>query len=401
MTALKIAQHLGKKIGVIDTEHGSASKYADEFAFDVIELESFSPQSYIEALKALESNGYDVIIVDSLSHAWMGKGGALEMVDKAAKRMQSNNSYVAWRDVTPLHNELVETMIRLNTHLIVTMRAKSEYVLEKDEKGKTVPRKIGMAAIQRDGLEYEFDVVCDLDIDNNLIVGKTRCPRLRGMVVREAGKEVADIFLGWLQDGTKEPGAVVGVVTPVESKAVDEITARVKACKTLDELREVWKESQEAMRELTDDERDQINEAKEARKASLAPKKEVAPAPPEGRGQTTPKDGVDLTSTPASQSDLIFGANGELNPPPEPAPPAPPPKFKEPPLPSEYQQSVIMALRKEQSLGDLLNKAKSDLETGVISQRQFDEVRDAVVERIKQIAQEAAAQTKTKKGRAA
>ena len=200
-SALNIGQHLGEKIAVVDTEHGSASKYAGLFAFDVLELESFHPQMYIDAISAAEQAGYDVLIIDSLSHAWMGKDGALELVDRAAKRSPSGNSFVAWRDVTPLHNKLIEAMLAAKLHLIVTMRSKTEYVQDKDDKGRTVIRKVGLQPVQRDGLEYEFDVVADLDTDNTLIVGKTRCPQLTGAVLPKPGKDIAGMLKGWLTDG--------------------------------------------------------------------------------------------------------------------------------------------------------------------------------------------------------
>ena len=200
-SALNIAQHLGKRIAVIDTEHGSASKYAGLFAFDVVELDSFHPQNYIAGIQAAEQAGYDVLIIDSLSHAWMGKDGALELVDRAAKRSPSGNSFAAWRDVTPLHNQLIEAMLGARLHLIVTMRSKMEYVQDKDEKGRTQIRKVGLQPVQRDGLEYEFDVVADLDTENTFIVGKTRCPQLTGVIVPRPGKEVADTLLAWLTDG--------------------------------------------------------------------------------------------------------------------------------------------------------------------------------------------------------
>jgi hypothetical protein len=200
-SALNIARHLGKRIAVIDTEHGSASKYAGLFEFDVVELDSFHPQNYIAGIQAAQQAGYDVLIIDSLSHAWMGKDGALELVDRAAKRSPSGNSFAAWRDVTPLHNQLIEAMLGARLHLIVTMRSKMEYVQDKDEKGRTQIRKVGLQPVQRDGLEYEFDVVADLDTENTFIVGKTRCPQLTGVIVPRPGKEVADTLLAWLTDG--------------------------------------------------------------------------------------------------------------------------------------------------------------------------------------------------------
>lgn len=203
-TALEIATHLGSPIALVDTERGSASKYADLFNFDVLELDSFHPERYIEAIHEAEEAGYAVLILDSLSHAWVGKDGALELRDKVAKRLAAayrsgkEDSFAAWREVTPIHNSLVDAMVQSRLHLIVTMRTKTEYIVETKD-GKTAPRKIGLAPIQRDGLEYEFDVFADLDQDNTLIVHKTRCPALAGGVFSKAGKEVADILNTWLQ----------------------------------------------------------------------------------------------------------------------------------------------------------------------------------------------------------
>ncbi len=201
-SALSIALHLGKSIALIDTEHGSASKYADLFNFDTCELTSFHPHNYIDAINAASLN-YDVLIIDGLSHAWMGKDGALEQVDRIAKRSQSSNTFAAWRDVTPLHNHLVATMLSCRSHLIVTMRSKTDYVMEEYEdkgKKKTRPVKVGLAPIQRDGLEYEFDVVGDMDKDNHLFITKSRCPVLSGQVIHKPGKDLAYTLRAWMRE---------------------------------------------------------------------------------------------------------------------------------------------------------------------------------------------------------
>jgi hypothetical protein len=245
-TALQVASHLGSPIAVIDTERGSASKYAgtNGFEFDVCELESFHPTQYINAIHEAEAAGYEVLVIDSLSHAWMGKDGALELVDKAAKRSQSQSSFMAWRDVTPLHNALVDAMLQSKMHIIVTMRAKTEYVLETVDRGNKkvqVPRKIGLAPIQRDGLEYEMDVVADMDLDNNFMVSKTRCPQLTGAVINKAGEDLADILKGWLSDGAPAP------VTPERPRyaTADEINAEVHNALQMglnkEEASSVWK----------------------------------------------------------------------------------------------------------------------------------------------------------------
>jgi len=222
-TALKLAKELAGegKVAVIDSERGSASKYADEFDFDVVNLESFSPETYTAAIEAAGADGYAVLIVDSLTHAWSGKDGALEQVDKAVARQRggSGNTFTAWREVTPMHNALIDAMLRSPCHVIGTLRTKTEYVLEENEKGKKVPRKVGMAPIQRDGMEYEFDVVADMDIDHKMIISKTRCSALDGGVFKKPGKEVADTLKAWLGTGKAiptPPAPTPKVLTPRE-----------------------------------------------------------------------------------------------------------------------------------------------------------------------------------------
>lgn len=189
----------GGRVAAIDTERGSLSKYADEFDFDKVEPESFSPAEYTELIEQAGKEKYDTLLIDSLTHAWSGRDGALELVDRAAKRSQSNNTYVAWRDVTPLHNQLVDSMISYPGHLVITLRSKMEYVLEKDEKGKTYPRKVGLAPIQREGLEYEFDLVGDMNLDNEWIISKSRLRSLQlsGKVVARPDRAFAEQILNW------------------------------------------------------------------------------------------------------------------------------------------------------------------------------------------------------------
>lgn len=201
-TSLSVASALGK-VAVIDTEHGSASKYGDRFMFDVLELTEYHPQQYIDAIKAAgEAGDYDVLVIDSLSHAWNGSGGVLEIVDRAAKRSDAKNTFAAWRDATPLHNALVEALLAAPLHLITTMRSKTEYVLERDERGKMTPRKVGMAPVQREGMEYEFDVVAEMDMQNTLSVTKTRIPKLQGKVIPQPGEKLGETLKAWLLDGT-------------------------------------------------------------------------------------------------------------------------------------------------------------------------------------------------------
>jgi len=144
-TSLIAATDFGGEIGkfaVVDTEHGSASLYADLFDFDVLELNCFDPLNYVEVIRAAERSKYDVLVIDSLSHAWEGEGGALDQVDKNAARLKGN-SYAAWRTVTLKHRKLVDAILRADLHIIATMRSKMKYAMEKDENGKTRIQKVG------------------------------------------------------------------------------------------------------------------------------------------------------------------------------------------------------------------------------------------------------------------
>lgn len=193
----------GGKIAVIDTERGSASLYSDEFDFDVVELQNFNPKNYINAIDEAEKQGYSVIIIDSLSHAWEGEGGILDMHDEATKRQSTQNSYTAWKDVTPAHREFVDRILKSNCHVIATMRSKMEYSQEKDENGKTVIRKVGLAPIQRSGTEYEFTIVCDMDTEHNLVVSKSRCRAVADAVVSKPDRKFFDIITKWMDSGVE------------------------------------------------------------------------------------------------------------------------------------------------------------------------------------------------------
>lgn len=205
-SALKIAHGIGGKIALIDTENGSGSLYSDLCDYDTAEIAPpFGIDKYIAAIKEAETSGYDVLIIDSLTHAWAGQGGLLEEVDKRAAKSSSHNSYAAWRDVTPMHNRLVDTIIQSKMHIIVTMRSKTAYEIETNASGKKVPVKKGMAPIQRDGLEYEFTVVLDLDNEKHIAeAGKDRTGLFDGQVFvpdESTGQQIVE----WLESGAEPP----------------------------------------------------------------------------------------------------------------------------------------------------------------------------------------------------
>jgi len=220
-TALRLASVLGQKIGFIDTERGSASKYADEFEFDVIELDDFHPQSFIGAIKTFEQAGYDLIIIDSTTHEWNGTNGILELHEVAVAKQRTKNNYTAWAEVTPLHTDFINAILQSRCHIIASVRSKTEYVQEKNDRGQTEIRKVGMASIQRADMDYEYDVMLELDVQHTGVITKTRCAALDGKVFKKPGNELAQILKHWLTDGVsaEQPKADLKIVknepTPV------------------------------------------------------------------------------------------------------------------------------------------------------------------------------------------
>jgi hypothetical protein len=204
-TLLKFAALLGGPVAAVDTEHGSMAKYADEFAFDVEELATFDPLIVPERIQQASGAGYRSLIIDSLSHFWNGKDGELEQVDRITARSKSNNSWAAWREVSPKHNKLVEAIITAPIHVLVGMRVKTEWLIESGKDGKMQPKRVGLQSIMRDGIEYEFDVAADMDLDHNFIVTKSRCPKLDGQIYHKPGEEVAEILKVWVHSPVIRP----------------------------------------------------------------------------------------------------------------------------------------------------------------------------------------------------
>jgi nucleoside-triphosphatase THEP1 len=196
-----------EKIAIIDTESGSGELYANTEKGEVkigeylaITLEApYTPEKYIEAIELCYKEGVEVCIIDSTTHLWAGVGGLLEQQGNIAKR-QGYNSYTAWRDVTPLHNRFVDTMLQTDVHIIATMRAKQEYVQEKDSNGNTKIRKVGLNPIQRDGMEYEFTTFLEIDADHTAFGSKDRTGLVDQKyfkITPETGRE----FMKWLESG--------------------------------------------------------------------------------------------------------------------------------------------------------------------------------------------------------
>lgn len=154
--------------GLLQTETGRAQCYLDIFpGFKVLEMPPpFSPDKYIEAIEMAEEIGLKCLIIDSLSDEWAGVGGALAMHSSAS--LATKSSYMAWAKVTPKHEAIFNKILSSKMHIICTIKKKNDYVIEKNDKGKDVPRRIGVKDIQREGTEYRWMLQFDLDQKNNL-----------------------------------------------------------------------------------------------------------------------------------------------------------------------------------------------------------------------------------------
>ena len=160
--AIQIARGLGGRVVVIDTEEGSSDLYDQLHSFDVIDLKPpFTPEAYVSAIAVAEEAGYDVIIVDSVTHCWSGSGGCLELLDDIAKAQFRGNTWSAWSVITPRWRAFVDKLLRSPAHVIATGRSKTE-TAQVDDHGKKSVAKLGMKLEARDGLEYEFTLCLDI-----------------------------------------------------------------------------------------------------------------------------------------------------------------------------------------------------------------------------------------------
>lgn len=225
MGALLIAYGLCKdwtKIAVIDTENYSASLYAQLGSYFVVNIGSpFSPEEFIKAIQVCEQAKIEVIIIDSISHEWDGAGGILDIHSN-----MTGNSFTAWGKLTPRHNAFVQAMLQSPAHIIATVRSKQDYVLN-ERNGKQVPEKVGLKSVTRDGMDYEFTIVLDLDIKHNATASKDRTglfmdkPEFK--ITEESGKHI----LHWCRQGE---------VIPID----EQFLRRINRCASLGELLKLY-----------------------------------------------------------------------------------------------------------------------------------------------------------------
>ena len=217
------------KIAVIDTEHHSADLYAHLGEFNVLQLSKpFSPERYISAIETCEQAGMEVIIVDSISHEWEGSGGILDTHGN-----MPGNSFTNWAKLTPRHNAFVQKILESPCHIICSIRTKTDYVLS-EKNGKMVPEKVGMKGITRDGMDYEFTIVFDLDLKHNASASKDRTglfmDKPEAIITREYGGRI----LQWCNKGT----------------SLEEVILQLNSATSIEQIRQLYKENPEYQAQL-------------------------------------------------------------------------------------------------------------------------------------------------------
>lgn len=210
MSALKLAYGLcgdWEKVCVIDTENKSAHLYSHLGPYSVINLEApYTPERYIEAIKAAEDAAFEVIVIDSITHEWAGEGGILELADALAKDAKS--SYTVWAKLTPRHNKFIESILRADAHMICCGRSKQDYALNQTEKnGKVVnvPEKIGLKAVTREGFDYEMTVAFDLMISHYAVSTKDRTSIFQDKPEHVIDETTGARLLEWNESGAEAP----------------------------------------------------------------------------------------------------------------------------------------------------------------------------------------------------
>ena len=225
-SALRIATGMGGRIAVIDTERGSASLYADAFTFDVLELPAHDIATYCAGIQA--ASAYNVLIIDSLSHGWQE---LLQQVDKLARAKYRGNTWSAWSEGTPLQRHLVDALLGFPGHIIATMRSKTEWTTDKDDRGKSTPTRVGLAPEQGKGIEYEFTLLMELSPDHVANVIKDRTGRFQDRLITKPDEAFGRELMQWLDSGAAvdepapapETGAQPERETPTDTRPLSEI----------------------------------------------------------------------------------------------------------------------------------------------------------------------------------
>jgi hypothetical protein len=276
--ALLLAKGLGGRTVVIDTEEGSSDLYDELHEFDVIDLKPpFTPERYVEAISAAEAAGYEIIIIDSVTHCWSGKGGCLELVDDIAKAQFRGTTWSAFSVITPRWRAFVDAILRSSAHIICTGRSKTETAQVEDH-GKKKVAKLGMKLEARDGLEYEFTTVLDLVHDGHYAtVSKDRTGIFSGdpkPITVETGKRLAE----WLAGAEPAP-APKPEPAPAPGRAdVEQIRGYIRAATTVRTLGKITDRLDQLVSEdqITGNEWSELTDLVAARHDQIEPREVVS-----------------------------------------------------------------------------------------------------------------------------
>lgn len=243
-TALRLGHSLGDEVFVIDTQYGAAALYAGEnidgkvWNFKHLTLSQHDVDHYQNAISAAEKQGADVIVIDSLSNAWDDCGGILDQVERKSEQRNSDgkmtNTFTAWQKGTKMYKSLIRAILESPCHIIATMRTKNEYVIDTDERGKTRIRKLGLKPIQREGIDYEFDLVFSLNHEHVATVTKTHSKAFpMDWEIPEPGAETAKRILEWLRGDAKQPviSQEVASTEPVKDQPPEHTSEEIAAMK--------------------------------------------------------------------------------------------------------------------------------------------------------------------------
>lgn len=211
------------KIGVIDTENESASLYSDLGEYNTIVLPSpFTPERYIEAIKACEDAGMEVIIIDSITHEWDGRGGILEIHSQ-----MTGNSFTNWSSLTPRHQKFIDAILQSKCHVITTVRRKQDYEMTKDGNGKMQVQKAGLKEITREGFEYELTLNLELDTKHNASASKDRTGLFIDKPSFVPTIETGQLIKKWCETGIDTKQEAIDLL--VSSKSLEELDSNWKS----------------------------------------------------------------------------------------------------------------------------------------------------------------------------
>lgn len=201
-TSLRIANGFKNatngKIAFIDSERGSASKYADRFDFDVLELDRKTIADYLQGIKVASDNGYNILIIDSLSHAWQE---LIEDIDRLANVKYKGNTWRAWAEGTPKQRSLIDAIINYPGHVMATIRSKTEWEVGEDKK----VRRVGLSPEQGKGIEYEFDMLLEITVDHYATVIKDRTGKYQDKIINMPDEKFGIELINWLNSGSAIP----------------------------------------------------------------------------------------------------------------------------------------------------------------------------------------------------